>query len=210
LTLPDPPILVITDRQMATRPLPEVVGGALQGGCRWVLLREPDLTGDPLVQLGTEILVLCREAGATLSISADLDAATAIGADGLHLPQRLAGSDMVALARSRLGQEALIGVSCHSLGEAEEAVRFGADYITLSPFFLTESKPGYGPALGTGLFQDIAAQLSIPVLALGGIDDRNAPDVRKAGASGIAVMGTIMRATDTAETTSTLVRAWQR
>lgn len=209
MTLPDPPILVITDRQMATRPLPEVVGGALQGGCRWVLLREPDLTGDPLIALGTEIRALCRAAGATLSISADLDAAASIGADGLHLPQRLAGSDMVALARTRLGPEALIGISCHSLTEAEDAVAFGADYITLSPLFLTESKPGYGPALGTGLFRGISAQLPIPVLALGGIDDRNALDVRNVGAAGFAVMGTVMRAVDPAETASTLITAWQ-
>lgn len=209
MILPDPPVLVITDRRMAARPLPELIESALRGGCRWVLLREPDLKSDALIALGADIAPLCRTHAARLSVSADLDAAVTIGADGLHLPQRLATANMVEQARARLTTGALIGISCHTLGEAKDAVEAGADYITLSPVFLTESKPGYGPALGVGLFGAITAQIDIPALALAGIEEANAAEVRTAGAAGIAVMGNVMRAGDPANAVTALIRAWK-
>jgi thiamine-phosphate pyrophosphorylase len=200
---------VITDRRLAGRPLAEVIAGALAGGCRWVLLREPDLDTDALVALGREIAPLCAGGHARFAVSADLDAADALGAGGLHLPQRLATSETVQRARARLGRDALIGISCHSREEADAAKAAGADYITLSPVFLTESKPGYGPALGTVLFGDIAARIGIPALGLAGISVENAAAVRDAGAAGIAVMGAIMRADDPAAVTQALIAAWR-
>ncbi len=119
--LPDPPFLVITDRRMASRPLAEVIGAALQGGCRWVLLREPDLASNELVDLGRDLAALCKRHRAMLSISADVAAAGAIGAGGIHLPQRAADAETVARARAALGKAALIGISCHSLKEAQAA-----------------------------------------------------------------------------------------
>jgi thiamine-phosphate pyrophosphorylase len=209
LILPDPPVLLITDRRMAARPLPDVVEAALRGGCRWVLLREPDLARDDLIALGREILARCVRAGAMLSVSADLEASAAIGAGGLHLPQRLASKNLVKDARARLGDGALIGISCHSQAEAVAAERAGADYITLSPVFLTESKPGYGPALGPAGFRAVAAPLGIPALGLAGITAENASSVRGAGAAGIAVMGNVMRAGDAAQAMADIIDAWR-
>jgi len=209
LTLPDPPILVITDRRMAARPLGTVVESALDGGGRWVLLREPDLDTDALIALGREIAPLCEAHNAVLAVSADLAAAAAIGAGGLHLPQRLATAGMVAKARDRLGADALAGISCHSLAEAAAAEQAGADYVTLSPVFLTDSKPGYGPALGTNVFGTVARQLGIPALGLAGIGVDNAAAVRAAGAGGIAVMGNVMRADDPARFMEVLIAAWR-
>jgi thiamine-phosphate pyrophosphorylase len=85
----------------------------------------------------------------------------------------------------------------------------GADYITLSPVFLTDSKPGYGPALDPDGFHAIAKALDVPALGLAGITARNAPAVRDAGAAGIAVMGDIMRADDPATAMSALIDAWR-
>jgi thiamine-phosphate pyrophosphorylase len=209
LILPDPPILVITDRRMAARPLGAVVESALDGGCRWVLLREPDLDTNALTALGREIAPLCEAHNAVLAVSADLEAAAAIGAGGLHLPQRLATADMVAKARERLGADALVGISCHSLAEAATAEQAGADYVTLSPVFLTDSKPGYGPALGTGPFGSAARQLGIPALGLAGISVENAAEVHAAGAAGIAVMGNVMRAANPARFMEALIAAWR-
>lgn len=209
MTLPDPPILVITDRRMAARPLGTVIEGALSGGCRWVLLREPDLDTETLTSLGRDLAPICARFGAVLAVSADLDAAEAIGAGGLHLPQRLATKEMVNTARARLGGGALVGISCHSLGEAAAAKEAGADYITLSPIFLTESKPGYGPALGTGVFATVAGEIGIPALGLAGIGIENAAAVRVAGAAGIAVMGNVTRAPDPAAFMARLVAAWR-
>lgn len=210
MTVPDPPILVITDRRMAARPLGDVVAGALAGGCRWILLREPDLDTDALAKLGRGIAGDCHAQGARLSVSADLEAAVAVGADGLHLPRRLAAADTMEQARTRLGPDALIGISCHSQAEADTAIALGADYITMSPVFLTESKPGYGPAIGVDGLQDCVARIAVPVLGLAGIDDTNAATVRAAGAAGIAVMGNVMRAGDPAAAVAGLIRAWMR
>jgi len=72
----------------------------------------------------------------------------------------------------------------------------GADYVTVSPVFLTVSKPGYGPALGTDGLARIVARVAGPVIALGGVTAANAASCRAAGAQGVAVMGEVMRAAD--------------
>jgi thiamine-phosphate pyrophosphorylase len=208
LTLPDPPILVITDRRMASQPLADVVGAALHGGCHWVLLREPDLATDDIIDLGRTLQPLCRRHGAVLSVSADISAAAALGA-GLQLPQRAVQTGCIASARTALGASVPIGISCHSQEEADAAAQLGADYVTLSPVFLTDSKPGYGPALGTGRLSSMAAATNLPVLGLGGITPENAAAVRRSGAAGIAVMGLIMRAPDAAVAFAALQAAWR-
>ncbi len=117
----------------------------------------------------------------------DVEAALAAGAAGVHVP---AGGSPVA-ARQRLGAAAVIGQSAHNGAEIRAAARAGADYVTLSPIFVTVSKPGYGPALGLSL---LAEPWPLPVLALGGIDETNSAACLRAGAAGVAVMGNAMRA----------------
>ena len=208
MTLPRPPILVITDRRMAARPLRDVVADAIDGGCRWILLREPDLSTADLVALGGPIATLCVDAGTTLSVSADLDAAVSLAASGIHLPQRLANADMMAQCRERLCDDAMVGASCHSSQEAGTAHALGADYITMSPVYLTESKPGYGPALGPDRLGEMAREYDFPVLGLGGIKPETVPDIRNSGAAGFAVMGDIMRAADPTAAFARLAGAW--
>jgi thiamine-phosphate pyrophosphorylase len=99
----------------------------------------------------------------------------------------------VGPARKRLGDEALIGVSTHSFKEAQAAAGAGADYITMSPVFLTDSKPGYGPALGIDALAAICRQVALPVVALAGITPATAASCLNAGAAAIAVMGPVMR-----------------
>jgi thiamine-phosphate pyrophosphorylase len=98
-------------------------------------------------------------------------------------------------ARARL-PDRLIGASAHSAAEASALLGSGADYVTVSPVFITASKPGYGPAIGLDGLAEIVAQVPGPVIALGGITAANAPLCLAAGARGVAVMGEVMRATD--------------
>ena len=119
------------------------------------------------------------------------DVALDTGADGVHLPS---GSNP-AIARASL-PSGLIGASAHSAAEAGALLRAGADYVTLSPVFLTASKPGYGPALGVEGLASAAAQAPGPILALGGVTAGNAALCLSAGAHGVAVMGEVMRAAD--------------
>jgi thiamine-phosphate pyrophosphorylase len=200
--LPIPPLLVISDRSQAARPLIEIAAAAFAGGCRWFSLREKDLPAGELRALLAELVALGTRCGAIVMVHDDLDAAIAAGAGGVHLPS---GGDPAA-ARERLPQ-GLIGVSAHSAVEAAALLAAGANYATISPIFLTDSKPGYGPALGLdGLAATVAAAKG-PVVALAGINPGNARACLDAGAAGIAVMGEVMRAADPEATVRALIAA---
>lgn len=196
--LPSPPFLVISDRSQARRPLTEIAAAAFRGGCRWFSLREKDLPAPERHALLAELVATGRRYNAIVGIHDDLDAA----ADAIHLP---GGSDPAAL-RQRL-PDALIGVSAHTPAEAAAQLRAGADYVTLSPIFLTGSKPGYGPALGLDGLAQATALTDGAILALAGITPANAAPCLDAGAAGIAVMGEVMRAEDPEAVVRALIRA---
>jgi thiamine-phosphate pyrophosphorylase len=202
VNLPSPPLLVISDRSQAKRPLVEIAAAAFRGGCRWFSLREKDLPAAERRELLRALVALGHDFGATVSIHEDIDDAVASGADGVHLP---GGSDPAA-ARRRL-PEGLIGVSAHLPGEAAAQLKAGGDYATLSPIFLTRSKPGYGPAVGLATLAEAARLAPDRIVALGGIDAGNIAPCLAAGAHGIAVMGEVMRAADPETTVRQLLAA---
>jgi thiamine-phosphate pyrophosphorylase len=189
--LPAPPLLVISDRRQTRRPLEELAEAIFAGGCRWLSLREKDLPAAERRALLSALVTLGRRWRATVTIHEDVDAAVMAGAGGVHLP----GGGHPEAARARL-PDALIGASAHSAAEASALLSSGADYVTVSPVFLTASKPGYGPAIGLDGLAEIVAGVPGPVIALGGINAESAPLCLAAGASGVAVMGEVMRATD--------------
>jgi thiamine-phosphate pyrophosphorylase len=191
LRLPVPPLLVISDRHQARQPLGQVAEAVFAGGCRWFSLREKDLPPDERRALLGELVALGHRCGAVVTAHEDIEAVLAADADGLHLPS--GGSPEAARARL---PGALIGVSAHSADEAAALLRAGADYVTVSPVFLTASKPGYGPALGLAGLAHIVAEAPGPVVALGGITAQNAALCLKAGARGLAMMGEVMRSAD--------------
>jgi thiamine-phosphate pyrophosphorylase len=203
--LPSPPLLVISDRAQATRPLPEIAEAAFRAGARWFSLREKDLPEEERRDLLRRLVALGRRYGATITVHDDVAAAVATGADGVHLP----GGGDPAGAR-RLLPSGLIGVSAHAPSEAAATLAAGADYATLSPIFPTLSKPGYGPAAGLGALAQAARLAAGPVVALGGIEARHVAACLAAGARGIAVMGEIMRATDPEAATRRLLAALAR
>ncbi len=188
--LPRPPLLVITDRKAPRGGLERLTEAIFAGGCRWLSLREKDLPADERATLLHRLSAIGEPWTATVGIHDDVPAALAVGAIALHLPR----DGSVARAREALGPRVLIGVSAHDLGEAERAAASGADYVTLSPIFASASKPGYGPALGLDRLAAIAAAVTIPVVALGGIEAGNAAACLQAGARGVAAMGAAMRA----------------
>lgn len=188
--LPSPPLLLITDRRQAARPLAGVVADALVAGCRWISLREKDLPAMERLALLRRLRTLARPVGAVLTVHADMEAAAEV--DGLHL----AAGDDPGAARQRLGPTALIGVSCHDGHEVDAAIAAGADYVTLGPLAPTASKPGYAPALSPAEAGIIARRHPGRVIALGGVGTDLLPGLKAAGFAGIAVMGGVMRAGD--------------
>ena len=189
MRFPAPPLLVISDRHQTPRPLEEIAEAIFAGGCRWFSLREKDLPAAERRTLLSALVALGRRWEATVTVHEDVDAAVMSGAAGVHLPS--AGNPEAARYRLPGG---LIGASAHSAEEAAALLSSGADYVTLSPVFPTASKPGYGPAIGLDGLAEIIAQVPGPVIALGGVTPANAPLCLSAGASGVAVMGEVMRA----------------
>jgi thiamine-phosphate pyrophosphorylase len=203
MKIPSPPLLLITDRKQAARSLDEILAAAFAAGCRWASLREKDLPVDGQVALARRLLPVARRHGATLTLHGDAEAAARAGADGVHLP---AGSDARA-ARVRLGAAALIGLSIHTPAEADALDPAVLDYAVIGPAYATASKPGYGPALGVAGVAEVVRRSRVPIVAVGGIVPDVIADIVTAGAAGIAVMGSVMRAADASQEVRALIAA---
>jgi thiamine-phosphate pyrophosphorylase len=197
----------VIDRGAARRALPAAVEAAVRAGVDWVQIRERALEGAALLAFAEEVAAAARrgarEAGHEVRIVVNrrADVALAIGADGVHL-----GFDAmdVAAARRVLGENALVGVSTHSVDEVRAAA--GASYVHLAPIFAPLSKPATREALGLAAVES-AARAKVPVIAQGGIDASNAAAVRAAGAAGVAVTGAVLMADDPATAAAALRRA---
>jgi thiamine-phosphate pyrophosphorylase len=192
---PEPPLLLITDRRQLRWPLVQVVADAIAAGCRWISVREKDLSEDDQLALVRALLPSARCDGASVSLHGDPALAKAANADGVHLSAR---SDPIA-ARKLLGADRLIGVSIHTVTEAEAIDPAVVDYAIAGPVFETASKPGYGPEIGRNGLAEIAAAARVPILAIGGINAMRVAEVLAAGPAGIAVMGSVMRAANPQE-----------
>ena len=201
MKLPDPPLLIVTDRRQARRPLAEIAAMALAAGCRWISLREKDLPDDEQVLLARSLLPMARRHGAFLTVHGEPALAKLSGVDGVHLP---AGSDAVA-ARTLLGRDKIIGVSIHTLGEAETLDPAVLDYALAGPAFETTSKPGYGPEIGRKGLAEMAGVARVPLLAIGGINTLRIAEIIATGCSGVAVMGGVMRAAEPAQEVRALI-----
>lgn len=201
--IPDPALLLVTDRRQARRPLAEIVSVAIAAGCRWISVREKDLPEDEQALLARRLLPVVRAVGARLLIHGEAALAGLAGADGVHL-----SSDAdAAAARARLGRDKLIGISIHSVGEAASIVPADVDYALAGPAFETPSKPGYGPEIGRRGLAEIARAAPVPVLAIGGVNALRVPELIAAGAAGVAVMGGVMRAADPGTEVRSLIAA---
>ncbi len=197
-------LYVVTDRSLAKgRPLEVVIEAALAGGAKAIQLREKDLSTRDLYQLVERLLPIVRGRGASLLINDRVDLTLALPIDGVHLSRT---SLPPAEARALLGPARLIGVSCHSLEEAIEAERGGADFIVFGPLFLTPSKAAYGLPVGLTRLSEVRRQVRLPILGIGGVTAVNVASVVAAGADGAAMISAVMAADDPADAVSTLLQ----
>jgi thiamine-phosphate pyrophosphorylase len=201
--LPDPPLLLITDRRQSRRPLDEVAAQACAAGCRWISIREKDLPRTDQIALARALRSITQRAGARLTLHADADLARDADVDGVHLASR----SNARAARRLLGPEALIGLSIHSVSEAADLDDTVLDYVIAGPAYATASKPGYGPPLGPHGVAAIVRETTVPVIAVGGIAADNIAPLIHSGVAGVAVMGGMMRAADPAREMASLVNA---
>jgi len=188
VTIPDPPILIITDRRQCSETLEARAESLFRGGCRWLSLREKDIDPRERLVLLARLSDLARAFGATVGLHADYPAALRLDT-ALHLPS---ASD-VAAARRLLGPLCLIGQSCHDAAQIDRARMAGADYVTLSPVFPSASKPGYAPVEDIMEIATVVRRSGTKILALGGITESTLPFLSGTAFDGVAIMGEAMR-----------------
>lgn len=188
-------LYLVTDRDLALgRSLADVVDRAVRGGVTAIQVREKSLGGRAFLDEITTLRRLLAGSAVPLFVNDRVDLALAAGADGVHVGQE----DLpAAQARRLVGTKLLLGVSVATEDEARRAITDGADYVSVSPVFLTPTKPDAESAVGlAGVERIRRAVPAAPLLAIGGIDSGNARSVVTAGADGVSVVSAIMAATD--------------
>ena len=200
---PEGGIYAVTPEQRSGVELAGAVAAAVENGVRAVQYR--DKSPDPARRRrdAAALLAICRPHGVPLIINDDVDLAHATGADGVHLGRDDEG---LAAARARLGEGAIIGISCYDEAErALAAARSGADYVAFGSFFPSVTKPGAVRAT-TELVAAVRPRIEVPIVAIGGITADNAPPLLESGVDLLAVVNAIFGARDIGRAARRLAR----
>ena len=186
-------LYAVTDRAWTgNQTLYEQVESALKGGVTCVQLREKELDDEAFLKEALEISKLCKSYNVPFFINDNVDIAIKCHADGIHVGQE----DMEASrVRERVGEDMMIGVSVHSVAEALEAVKNGADCLGVGSMFSTSTKKDVD-LLPKETLRDICAAVDIPVVAIGGINRSNILKLSGCGADGVALVSAIFASED--------------
>ena len=182
-------LYVITAAQTSS----EDVAAAIRGGAAIVQYR--DKSGDTARRLreATALRQLCGDKGVLFIMNDDLDLAAAVGADGVHVGREDAAC---AIARERLGDSAIVGVSCYNdFTRAGAAAQAGADYIAFGAFFGSPTKPE-APRATPLLLERAKRELGLPVVAIGGVTPQNGASLIAAGADMLAAISAVFSQPD--------------
>ena len=203
ISLPQPLLCLVTDRTLGEEAtMVDRIAAAVAGGVDMVQLREKDLPGGRLLELAREI-VSSVENRPLLMVNDRADVALAAGAAGVQLGEE---GLPVSTAREILGPHRLVGRSVHSVEGAVEAASQGADMLIVGTMFQTRSHPG-AAAVGPVLLSQISQRCNVPMIGIGGINTTNLGEVLSAGACGVAVISSILTATDPEEAARELKQA---
>ena len=186
-------LYAVTDRAWTGREtLRQQVEDALKGGVTCVQLREKKLDDAAFLQEAMELSALCRNYGVPFIINDNVEIAIKCHADGIHVGQE----DMAAAdVRAKVGPDMIIGVSAHSVEEAQLAVAHSADYLGVGAAFSTHTKTDVD-VLPEGRLKEICDSVDVPVVAIGGIHKDNILKLKGSGADGVALVSAIFGAED--------------
>jgi len=205
-----PILCYVTDRKLlapaeggTNTAILETIRKAIAAGVDWVQIREKDMAAGELLTLAQEAVRAgdgerVPRAQKKIMVNDRLDVAIAASASGVHLGRESAPVREVVrwCRKGNAPREFMVGVSCHSVTEARDAESAGASYVIFGPIFDTPSKRAFGEPVGIAQLALACAALKIPVLAIGGIDVRNARECLRAGAAGIAAIRMFQDAQD--------------
>ena len=178
-------IYAITDPVLCGEQLIDKVQAAIQGGIHLLQYRNKQASGAILREEAAQLLSLCHKHNVLFMINDNIDLASEIGADGVHLGQK---DQTLIEARERLGENKIIGISCNNrLDYAITAQQQGADYIAFGRFFTSKTKP-QAPQADIDLLHRSKEALHLPIVAIGGITPDNGRSLIEAGADMLAVI----------------------
>ena len=184
-------LYAVTDRTwVGEKTLYQQVEEALRGGVTCVQLREKDMSDGEFLQEAKEIHALCQQYGVPFIVNDNVEIAVACGAEGIHVGQEdMAAGDV----RRRAGDGVILGVSVHTVEEAQNAVRNGADYLGLGAVFPTSTKTDVDQMPNETL-RAICDAVDVPVVAIGGINSGNIGKLAGSGVDGVALVSAIFSA----------------
>ncbi|HCW69357.1 MAG TPA: thiamine phosphate synthase [Thalassospira lucentensis] len=180
--------LVLDPDLCRTHSMVETTMAAIAGGATIVQLRDKKVGTEGLIRIGRELMDAMAGTGVPLIVNDDIDAAIAIGADGLHVGQ----DDISArTARERLGRDKIIGLSIENEAVARKVDPSIVDYVGVGPIFATATKPDHKPAIGFDGLAQLIKIAKLPSVAIGGLKRDHVDRVFAAGADGLAVVSAI-------------------
>ena len=193
----------ITDSKLTKKNIFEDVKAAVKGGVRIIQYREKNLAKEEMIEEASKIKEICSENDVLFLINDFVDVALEVDADGVHI-----GLDDISYEKARqiLGKYRIIGVTAHNKEEAVEFEKLGADYLGVSPVFDTVTKLDAGRGMGIERLKEIVNLVSIPCIAIGGIDENNAAEVAKTGVDGVAMISAIVTKDDVEEIVRVLIK----
>lgn len=182
-------LYLVTDRNMLQgETLESAVEEAIIGGVNVVQLREKSLNTEDFIAAAQSLSKVTSKYNVPLIINDNIEVAVKSGAVGVHLG---AGDTDIATARAALGSNMIIGASARTVDAAREAERNGADYLGVGAVFGTTTKSD-ARTINTDILKEIAASVSIPVIAIGGVNENNICELIGSGARGVAVVSAIL------------------
>ena len=178
----------------------EMVADQIKGGADVIQLREKDMPKKEKLGLGLAIRKVTTQEGVLFIVNDDIDLALILDADGVHL-----GQDDIPIKYARpLLKDKIIGISTHSLDQAREAIDSSADYIGIGPVFNTGTKIKADPVVGIDLILTAKSLSPIPVIAIGGIEEKNIDLLVRRGIKRVAIISDILSSKDIEAKTRTL------
>jgi thiamine-phosphate pyrophosphorylase len=183
----------------------EVAGQLIQGGAKAIQLRDKLSSKDKLLPIAQQLKELCSEHSVLFIINDYLDLALATGADGLHLGQ---GDLPIAVARKLLPIDVILGVSVTTVKQAKAAEADRADYIAVGSVYPTSSKEK-PEVVGLEGLRQVRQAVSLPLVAIGGINKDNVSEVANAGAEAVAVIAAVLKAKDIAEAARQIIAGFE-
>ncbi len=192
---------LVTDSSLSKKGTLSDVEDAVAAGCRIVQYREKSRSTKDMIFEAVQIKNLCGSKAIFL-VNDRVDVAMAVDADGVHIGQ----DDMpIATARALLGKDKIIGLTVHNVEEAQEAEKSGADYVGLSPIFDTTTKNDAGNGIGPESIRVVKDAISIPVVAIGGINKQNCKSVIKDGADSLVAISAVLCSEDVKKETQDFI-----